>query len=75
MNANQADYPVRTMCRVLKVSHSGFYAWRDRSPSKRTIADAVLTERIRQIHAASDGIYGSPNIHAELRDEGARVGR
>lgn len=75
MNANQADYPVRTMCRVLKVSHSGFYAWRDRSPSKRTIADAVLTERIRQIHAASDGIYGSPNIHAELRDEGTRVGR
>src|SRR5690606_10254388 len=76
VNANQADYPVRTMCRVLKVSHSGFYcAWRDRSPSKRTIADAVLTERIRQIHAASDGIYGRPNIHAELRDEGTRVGR
>jgi putative transposase len=75
VNANQADYPVRTMCRVLKVSHSGFYAWRDRLPSKRTIADAVLTERIRQIHTASDGIYGSPNIHAELRDDGIRVGR
>lgn len=39
------------------------------------MADAVLTERIRQIHAASDGNYGSPNIHAELRDEGTRVGR
>jgi putative transposase len=75
VNANQANYAVRTMCRVLKVSHSGFYAWRDRSPSKRTIDDAVLTERIRQIHAASDGIYGSPNVHAELRDEGTRVGR
>jgi putative transposase len=37
--------------------------------------DAVLTERIRQIHVASDGNYGSPNIHAELRDEGTRVGR
>jgi putative transposase len=37
--------------------------------------DAVLIERIRQIHATSDGNYGSPNIHAELRDEGTRVGR
>jgi putative transposase len=37
--------------------------------------DVVLTERIRAIHSASDETYGSPNIHAELRDEGTRVGR
>jgi len=74
VNANQADFPVRTMCRVLKVSPSGFYAWLRRPPSKRAMEDAVLTERIRQIHLASDGNYGSPNIHAELRDEGTRVG-
>lgn len=60
---------------MLKVSPSGFYAWRDRPPSKRSMDDAVLTERIRQIHVASDGNYGSPNVHAELRDEGTRVGR
>lgn len=47
--ANQADLPVRTMCRVLGVSASGFYAWRDRSPSQRSIANAVMTERIRQV--------------------------
>jgi putative transposase len=41
----------------------------------RAIEDAVLTERIRVIHAHSDENYGSPNIHAELRDEGTRVGR
>ena len=75
MNANQADLPVRTMCRVLGVSHSGYYAWNERAPSKRAIDDAVLTERIRLIHAASDENYGSPNIHAELRDEGTRVSR
>ena len=75
MNANQADFPVRTMCRALQVSASGFYAWLDRPPSPRAMTDAVLTERIRQIHTASDGNYGSPNIHAELRDEGTRVGR
>ena len=73
--ANQADFPVRTLCRMLKVSTSGFYAWQDRPPSQRSIDDAVLSERIRVIHAASDEIYGSPNIHAELRDEGTRVGR
>ena len=75
MRANQADFPVRTMCRLLKVSASGFYAWQQRVPSKRAINDAVLTERIRLIHAASEGNYGSPNIHAELREDGTRVGR
>ena len=74
MNANQASFPVRKMCQVLKVSPSGFYAWRKRAPSRQALEDAVLTERIRAIHAASDGTYGSPNIHAELRDEGTRVG-
>ena len=63
------------MCRVLGVSHSGYYAWKDRAPSPRAIADAALTERIRVIHAVSDENYGSPNIHAELRDEGTHVGR
>jgi putative transposase len=74
VSANQARFPVRKMCQVLKVSSSGYYAWRERPPSRRALADAVLTERIRAIHAGSDGIYGSPNIHAELRDEGTRVG-
>ena len=62
------------MCQLLNVSASGYYAWRERPPSRRALADAVLAERIRAIHAASDGNYGSPNIHAELRDEGTRVG-
>jgi putative transposase len=64
VSANQATLPVRTMCRMLGVSHSGFYAWTERTPSARAIQDAVLTERIRMIHVASDGNYGSPNILA-----------
>jgi putative transposase len=75
VTAIQADFPVRTLCRVLKVSPSGYYAWHGRPPSRRAIDDAVLTERIRAIHVASNENYGSPNIHAELRDEGTRVGR
>ncbi len=75
MNANQAVLPVRTMCRVLGVSASGFYAWQNRAPSQHAIDDTVLTERIALVHAESDAIYGSPNIHAELHDQGIRVGR
>ena len=75
MTSNQANFPVRALCRVLKVSPSGYYAWQDRPPSPRVMADAVLSERIRAIHIESDENYGSPNIHAELRDEGTRVGR
>lgn len=75
MKANQADFPIATMCRVLGISTSGYYAWRARRPSTRVQADAVLTARIRAIHASSRGTYGMPRIHAELREEGARVSR
>jgi len=51
---------------MLDVSAGGFYAWRDRAPSRRAIDDAVLTERIRQIHAKSNATYGMPRLRAEL---------
>lgn len=73
MNANQADFPVRTMCRVLGVSHSGFYDWRHRVPSQRAMDDMVLTERIRQVHADSRETYGRPRVRAELAAQGVRV--
>jgi putative transposase len=73
--ANQAALPVHTMCRVLNVSASGFYAWRDRPPSKRSIDNAVLTERIRQVHAESDATYGMPRVRAELIDQGVVASR
>ena len=75
MKANRAHYPVATQCRVLGVSPSGYYAWLDRSPSARRVTDEVLLERIGTIHGESRGTYGAPRIHAELRDEGWRVGR
>jgi putative transposase len=71
--ANQADFPVRTMCRVLRISASGFYAWNTRAPSARRMANAVLTERIRVIHSASDATYGRPRARAELLEQGERV--
>ena len=75
MTANQATFPVSTMSRTLGVSRAGYYAWRGRSPSARSLADAELTARIEAIHRASRETYGAPRIHAELIDEGIRVGR
>ena len=63
------------MARVLGVSPSGYYAWRQRPPSARAQADAELTGRVRAIHARSRGTYGAPRIHAELAEDGVAVGR
>ena len=75
MTANQAVFPVQTMARVLGVSRSGFHAWSSRPPSLRYKADARLSDRIAQVHLASRQTYGAPRIHAELADEGIKVGR
>jgi len=63
------------MCRVLGVSPSGFYAWRQRPPSARSHADAQLSLRVSKIHQRSDATYGAPRVHAELAAEGIKVGR
>jgi putative transposase len=68
-------YAVTTMCRVLEVSTSGYYAWLKREPSDRAMKDAALTERITEIHRWSDGTYGAPRIHDELTEQGVRIGR
>jgi len=75
MTANQAMFPISTVCKALGVSRSGFYAWRDRAPSARSIADVALTVRVKAIHMASRETYGAPRIHAELNDEDVHVGR
>jgi transposase InsO family protein len=71
----RSDYPVVCMCRVLGVSSSGYYAWRQRGPSRRAEMDQVLQRRIQRIHQESRGIYGSPKIHERLRQEGIRCSR
>ena len=75
MTANQAMFTISTMCKTLGVSRAGYYAWRDRPPCERALADAALMKRIKVIHRASKESYGAPRIHAELADEGVHVGR
>ena len=71
----RSQYPIRMMCRVLKVSKSGYYAWRSRPESARAKTDRELTRVIQRLHAESYGVYGSPKIRDELKDEGYHYGR
>ena len=74
--ARKTEHSVKTMCRVLEVSRSGYHAWQRRPLSPRARRDAALTEQIANIHAGSQKTYGSPRVHAELRlDHGIHVGR
>jgi len=63
------------MCHFFGVSRSGYYAWKERKPSKRQQEDAELVKRICRIHKKSRGIYGSPRIHKALHKEGIYIGR
>jgi len=73
IEAEKANHRIATMCRVLGVSRSGYYAWASRPRSQRTVANAALVLEIGRVHAESDGIYGSRRVHAQLRAEGYAV--
>ena len=53
MSDHQASYPIVTMCKLLGVSSSGYYAWVKRQPSQRSKTDAALIAEIQEAHAAS----------------------
>ena len=71
----RADYPVRRLCRLLQVSPSGYYGWRIRPPSARTLSDRRLLAEIVEIHRTSRRTYGAPRVHGQLARRGHRVGR
>lgn len=73
--AHQGRHPVQRMCQVLRVSPSGYYAWRGRPESQRDQANQRLLECIRGIHQESGESYGSPRVHAALQRQGVTCGR
>jgi putative transposase len=60
------DLPVEVACRVIGVSVSGFYAWRTRKPSARSVRHALIADVVRVVHAESRQTYGARRVHAEL---------
>ena len=75
MTAHRATHRLATLCRVLGVSPSGYYAWRRRPLSPRARADVTLSAQIQAIHTRSRGTYGVPRVQAELAAAGVRIGR
>jgi putative transposase len=68
-------WPVQVICRVLKVTRSGFYAWLTRKPSRRAVRQAALLAKIRAAHAQNRELYGSPRVHRALLIDGELVSR
>jgi putative transposase len=71
--AEKAHYPIRTLCRCLQLTPSGYYAWVRRGPSLRSRQDLELIRQLRLIHAINRRVYGRPRLHRALRAEGRRV--
>ena len=65
--AREVAFPVDTMCRVLSVSRSGYYAWSKRPVAAVKAADVLLVAEIAGAHKRSRGIYGSPRVHSDPR--------
>jgi transposase InsO family protein len=72
---HRGAFGVKRLCRMLRVSRSGFYRWSAAADSRaeRARADAELAGQIARIHTDSDGTYGVPRVTAELREAGKRV--
>ena len=75
MAEHKGQFRLSSMCRVLRVQRSGYYAWKANPKSKRALADDVLLARIRQSFDDSHGIYGSPRILRDLREDDMACGQ
>ena len=74
MAEHQGQFRLSSMCRVLRIQRSGYYAWKATPKSARTLADESLMADIRKSFEDSQGIYGSPRIHCDLREAGIACG-
>ena len=75
MEEHREAFDVVMMCRVLKVSRSGYYKWRSRPGGERRLAEGRRLLEIRAVHRESRGTYGAPRIWRELRDRGVGCSR
>ena len=73
--ATKAEHTVTILCRCLRVTRSGFYAWQKRPRPARAKSDAQLAATVAAVHLRSRRTYGSPRVHRELLARGVRVGK
>lgn len=69
VDRQKADFAIKILCRVCRVSTSGYYDWAARMaspPSDAEVAEAVLVAQIRLVHKESRGRYGEPRVTAQL---------
>jgi putative transposase len=71
--AEKATHSVTILCRCLRVTRSGFYAWLERGLSVRAQRDLVLRTKLRAFHAASGHRYGRPRLWKDLKEDGEAV--
>ena len=74
MAAHRREFRLTTMCRVMRMHRSGFYAWMKAPQSQRSQEDEEILKKIRTFYQASNGVYGSPRVHRDLREDGERCG-
>ena len=74
MDDNRSCWSIVRMAKVLEVSASGYYAWRQRKPSARAVSDCAMVAQISAIQERNKRRYGSPRVHAELGTMGIRIG-
>lgn len=74
MTEHQGQFSLSSMCRVLRIQRSGYYAWKAVPKSARTLADESLMVDIKKSFEDSQGIYGSPRVHCDLREAGIACG-
>ena len=72
MAEHHGQFRLSSMCRVLRVRRSGYYAWKAKLKSDRTLADESMLVSIKQFFEDSQGIYGDPRVHRDLREVGIR---
>lgn len=75
IDAAKKEFPVQRLCKVLGVSPSGYFAWKERPACHRQRHDMVLLAHVRSAFAISNETYGSPRMVHELRDAGLAIGR
>ena len=73
MKQHRKSYPVRVMCRVLDVTHSGFYVWLNAVPSQRKMADLAHVTAVKAAHEQTRKTYGTRRLHKELQDQGHEI--